>query len=278
MLGHQLYRQLAKSHDVRVTLRKHVSAYRDFNMFDLQTAWFDIDVRRMDGLLAVFSEFKPDAVVNCVGIVKQRPTAKETIPTLEINALFPHRLAALCRAADAHMIHMSTDCVFSGKKGNYGEADRSDAEDLYGKSKYLGEVDGPGCLTIRTSIIGKELSRKTALLEWFLAQPGSINGYQKAIFSGFTTIEMSRIIEMLLIQFPAAHGIYHISSDPISKYDLLNLIKARMHLPTAIIPDASFGCDRSLNSDRFRREFNYRPPSWNQMIDELCKELTTQTH
>ena len=172
------------------------------------------------------------------------------------------------------MIHLSTDCVFSGKKGNYREDDPSDALDLYGKSKYLGEVNEHHCVTLRTSMIGREIYRKKSLLEWFLAQKGSIKGFKKAIFSGFTTKELSRIIEMILTQYPDASGIYHVSSDPISKFDLLSLIKDGLKLPVEIIPDRSFVCDRSLDSSRFRQEFNYNPPTWEEMIKELCKDIS----
>ena len=163
---------------------------------------------------------------------------------------------------------------FPGTKGNYREEDPSDAVDLYGKSKYLGEVNEQHCITLRTSMIGRELSRKKSLLEWFLAQKGSIKGFKKAIFSGFTTQELSRIIEIILKQNPTASGIYHVSSKPISKYDLLSLIKDRLQLPIKIIPDESFVCDRSLDSSRFRQEFNYNPPTWEKMVEELCEGMS----
>src|SRR5262249_32316179 len=131
--------------------------------------------------------------------VKQRSEASAAIPSLEINSLLPHRLALVCAAAGARLVHLSTDCVFSGRKGAYTESDPPDADDLYGRSKYLGEVASPGCLTLRTSIIGRELSRKTGLLEWLLSQRGAtVKGFRSAIFSGFTTHEMGRIIERLL--------------------------------------------------------------------------------
>jgi dTDP-4-dehydrorhamnose reductase len=274
MLGHQLFKHLSKEHEVKVTLRQNLSAYEKFNLFFPENTFAGIDVRLTDQLLEVFGEFQPQAIVNAVGIIKQRLSSKEIIPSLEINSLFPHRLAVLCKAIGARIIHLSTDCVFSGKKGNYREEDPSEAVDLYGKSKYLGELNEQHCLTFRTSMIGRELSRKKSLLEWFLAQKGSIKGFKKAIFSGFTTQELSRIIEMILKQNPTASGIYHVSSDPISKYDLLFLIKDRLQLPIEIIPDESFVCDRSLDSSRFRQEFNYNPPPWEKMVEELCEGMS----
>ena len=273
MLGHQLFKNLKSSHDVRVTLRQDLAVYNKFMMFSSENTYPGIDVIKIDKLAKVLTNFHPDAVVNAIGIVKQLPEANKSIPSLEINALFPHRLALLCKEISARMIHLSTDCVFSGKKGNYKESDTSDPDDLYGRTKLLGEVSEKHCLTLRTSIIGQELSRKKNLLEWFLSQKGSVNGYKKAIFSGFTTLELSRIIENMILNYPDASGIYHVSSDPISKFDLLSLIKATLKLPIEIIPDESFACDRSLDSSKFRREFNYNPPSWEEMICELCKDI-----
>ena len=273
MLGHQLFKQLKNNHDVRVTLRQDLSVYKKFMLFSTENIYPGIDVRSPDKLSEVVTDFHPDAVVNAIGIVKQLQEANESIPSLETNALFPHRLALLCKDIRARMIHLSTDCVFSGKKGNYVESDFSDAEDLYGKTKFLGEVTDSHCLTLRTSMIGLELSRKKSLIEWFLAQKGTVNGYKKVIFSGFTTLELSRVIENMILNYPEASGIYHVSSDPISKLDLLSMIKEGLKLPIEIIPDESFACDRSLDSSKFRQEFNYNPPSWEEMIVELCKDI-----
>ncbi len=273
MLGHQLFKTLSRRHDVRVTLRQRLSAYKDFNLFSKENAYEGIEVGSMDRLMDMLGEFRPEAVVNAVGIVKQRATAKECIPSLEINSLFPHRLACLCKAAGVRMVHMSTDCVFSGKKGRYRETDLSDAEDLYGRTKYLGEVYESHCVTLRTSIIGKELSRKQGLLEWFLCQKGSVQGFKSALFSGFTTLELSRIIEKILTEYSKKGGLYHVSSDPISKFDLLKLVKEKLGLRIEIIPVEEPRLDRSLDSRRFRKEFNYSPPTWEEMIEELSLSL-----
>ena len=278
MLGHQLFKHLKSRHDVRVTLRQDLAAYKRFMLFSKENSYPGIDVRSPGKLAEVLTDFHPDAVVNAIGIVKQLPEANESIPSLEINALFPHRLSLLCKDIGARMIHLSTDCVFSGKKGNYNESDTSDADDLYGRAKFLGEVKAKHCLTLRTSMIGQELSRKKSLLEWFLAQNESVYGYKKFIFSGFTTIELSRVIENLLINCPEAHGVYHVSSEPISKFDLLSLIKANLKLPIEIIPEESFACDRSLDSSKFRQEFNYNPPTWQEMVEELGKDILLDTN
>jgi len=273
MLGHRLFSHLIGNHEVKSTLRQDIDAYSAFGLFRPENSYTGIDVCCPDRLIEVMADFHPEAVVNAAGIVKQRPSAKESIPTIEINSLFPHRLAALCQVSGARLIHLSTDCVFSGRKGNYCEDDVADAEDLYGRSKLLGEVETENSLTLRTSIIGRELSRKASLLEWFLSQEGDIRGYRRAIFSGFTTIELSRVIELLIVRYPDSHGLYHLSSAPISKFDLLTMIKKELDHPVTIKPDTDFNCDRSLDSTKFRKEFNYSPPTWKEMISELCEDL-----
>ena len=269
MLGHQLLAYLRPRHDVRVTLRQDIAAYRQYELFSRDNSFLGIDVRSFERLVEVMADFRPEAVVNAVGIVKQRADAKESIPSLEINALLPHRLSVLCRGIGARLIHMSTDCIFSGKRGNYFETDSSDAEDLYGKTKFLGEVHESNCLTLRSSIIGRELARHTSLLDWFLAQTSTVKGFRQAIYSGLTTIEMSKIIERILIEYPNASGLYQVSSNPINKYELLLLIRNIFNLNIEICPDDTFKCDRSLNSSRFRAEFGYTPPAWAAMIEEL---------
>src|SRR5262245_57999934 len=216
MLAHRRPMSWRSQHEVRVTLRQDLPAYRHLGLFNADNAFAGVDARSMERIAQIISDFRPDAVVNAIGIVKQRSEASAAIPSLEINSLLPHRLALVCGAAGARLVQLSTDCVFSGRKGAYTESDVPDAEDLYGRSKYLGEVAGPRCLTLRTSIIGRELSRKTGLLEWFLSQRGkTVNGFRNAVFSGFTTHEMARIIECLLTRSPGAQGVYHVSSAPI---------------------------------------------------------------
>jgi dTDP-4-dehydrorhamnose reductase len=272
MLGHQLLKDLSRVHQVRVTLRQERHAYSQFALFNEENSYTGIDVRVTDRLVSVLADFHPEAVINAVGVVKQRKDGLDPIPNLEINALLPHRLAVLCRAIGARLIHISTDCVFSGRTGGYAEHDEPDPIDVYGHSKLLGEVTAESCITLRTSIIGPELWRRTSLLEWFLAQKGRALGYRNAIFSGLTTHEMGRIMERLVTNFPQSAGIYHVSSQPISKFELLTLIRDKFGLPIELVPDDAFHCDRSLNSERFRRNFGYEPPTWAQMIDELAAD------
>lgn len=269
MLGHQLLLSLRSRHDVRCTLRQGIDAYQQFSLFTSLNSHPLVEASSSDKLSQVLADFLPDVVVNCIGIVKQRPTGKESISSLEINALLPHRLSLLCKDISARLIHLSTDCVFNGKKGNYQESDPSDAEDLYGRTKFLGEVQDENCLTLRTSIIGRELSRHKSLLDWFLAQSGTVSGFRKAIYTGFTTIEMARIIEMMMVKYPEASGVYQVSSDPINKYELLLLFSEKLGHEVDVLADESFSCDRSLDSSRFRDEFRYKPPTWESMVTEL---------
>lgn len=270
MLGHQLMATLSARNEVRCTLRQDEAAYAQYGLFNRDNAWFGVDARDQTRLEAIVGEWRPDVIVNAVGIVKQRADSYDMIPSLEINALLPHRLAMLCKAVGARLIHVSTDCVFDGKDGGYTEESLSNATDIYGKTKFLGEVHDDHCLTLRTSIIGFELSRKTSLLEWFLAQEGPVKGFSNAIFSGFSTVELSRIIDRMIHEHPGAHGLYQVSSEAIDKFTLLNLIRDRFGLTTEIVPDEAFRCDRSLDSSRFRREFGYTPPSWDEQISELA--------
>jgi len=271
MLGHQLLNSFGKRYDVAVTLRRDLRDYPS-PVFDMANRIYSgIDVRSTDRLTEVFAVFCPEVVINAVGIIKQRDEAKASIPILEINALLPHRLSVLCKMLGARMVQVSTDCVFSGKKGHYTEDDFPDANDLYGRSKYMGEVHEAHCITLRSSIIGLELSRNKSLIEWFLAKKGSIKGFRKAIYTGITTMEMARVIERVIVHYPKLSGIYHVASEPINKYNLLSKLSEKLHRTDIIIePDDDFVCDRSLNSERFNYETNYIAPNWDEMLNELA--------
>ena len=273
MLGHRLLKDLSRFHDARVTLHRERAAYASYGRFNERNSYTEVDLRVPDRLAAVLSDCKPEAVINAAGALKRRPNGLDPIANIEINALLPHRLAAACREVQARLIHISTDCVFSGRTGNYNEDYEPDPADPYGHAKLLGEVAGAGCITLRTSIIGRELARKAGLLEWFLAQKGEVRGYKNAIYSGFTTLEMSRIIEMLITRHPESSGVYHVSSDPISKFDLLTLLREKLGLHVKLVPDAEFRCNLSLDSTRFRRDFRYVPPSWDMMLGELASDI-----
>lgn len=274
MLGHRLLMHLQDRHETKVTLRRELAAYERYGLFTLENSYWGVEAKDTERLLEVVADFRPEAVVNAVGIVKQRGAAKEAIPSLEINALLPHRLALLCRAAGARLIHLSTDCVFSGRKGNYTEDDVPDAEDLYGRTKLLGEVADAGCITLRTSIIGLELSRRTGLIEWFLAQRGEIRGFTKAIYTGLTTAEMSHVIERVLVKHPHLSGVWQVASEPINKYDLLvRFSEVLGRDDVRIVPDDTVRIDRSLLPVAFEKATGYSAPGWNEMLKELGAEV-----
>jgi dTDP-4-dehydrorhamnose reductase len=268
MLGHQLRRELGRSHEVLATVRRSREA-ADVAALGEGVA-FGIDVRDFDRVNGVVTRFRPDAVVNAVGIVKQRKEAEDPLASIETNALFPHRLARLCTVTGARVVHLSTDCVFSGRVGHYRESDRPDPEDLYGRSKLLGEVGKPH-LTLRSSIIGLEMGRRQGLVEWFLASRGTIQGYRRVLYSGLTTLEMSRLVARLLDRHPDLEGLWHVASEPIDKYTLLvRLARALDRRDLAIEPVDEPVCDRSLCGDAFAEATGYRAPSWEAMLAELA--------
>lgn len=228
-----------------------------------------VDVENTDSLTGLFAKARPDVVINCIGLIKQLADADDPLVALPINALLPHRLARLCEVAGARLVHMSTDCVFSGAKGMYTEVDTSDAKDLYGRSKYLGEVDYPHAITLRTSIIGHELSSAHSLVGWFLAQQVGVKGFTRAIFSGLPTVELARVIRDHVIPHPELHGLYHVSAEPINKFDLLTLVAQAYGKSIPITPDDQFAIDRSLDSSRFRQATGYQPPPWPELVSRM---------
>jgi dTDP-4-dehydrorhamnose reductase len=271
MLGHQLCRHMKAKHTVGVTLRRPLEGHPHRALFSGLQAYGGIDVRDAHAVREAVRAFAADAVVNAAGVVKQRGEGADAIHSIEVNGLFPHRLAEICRDAGAYLVHYSTDCVFSGRKGAYREDDLPDPIDLYGRSKLIGELDAAGCITLRTSMIGAELDRKTGLLEWFLRQKGKAPGYRRAVFSGLSTPEQARVAELVLNEKPRRSGIYHLSAEPINKFDLLCLVATHYRLDTLVVPDDSVVIDRSLDSARFRADFAYRPPAWSEMIAELAQ-------
>ena len=276
MLGHRLWMNLQKEHEVWVTVRQTASPFTARPEFPLKYVRTDVDASNFDQVTRALASIQPDLVINCIGLIKQMGhLARDPIMSISLNALLPHRISLICRAAKIRMIHISTDCVFSGKKGNYLESDESDAQDLYGRSKFLGEVAyPPHSLTLRTSIIGRELKTRLGLIEWFLSQKDgdTIRGYKRAIFTGFTTDELARIILNDVMPHPELTGLYHLSSDPINKYDLLQIANQAFGRKINILPDEDFFMDRSLNSTRFRQATGYQPPSWPEMIQEMAKD------
>jgi len=225
-----------------------------------------IDILSKDAIDKAIEVANPDIVINCIGIIKQLKEAYDPVLLISVNSLFPHLLAKKCQEINSKLIHISTDCVFSGKKGQYCETDVSDAEDLYGRTKYLGEVTGAGCLTIRTSFIGPELRGKKSLLEWFLSQKDQVKGYKRAIFSGLTTYTFMEILRKIVAKYPNLSGTYHIASNPINKCELLMRLKDVYQKDIDIIPDETIIIDRSLNSSKFKNDTLIKIPEWDEML------------
>lgn len=270
MIGSAMLRVLSekKEWEVRGTLRS--SALKRFFPEPLAGKLIpDVDVEKHDALVRVFAQVQPDVVVNCVGLTKHHSEAEDPLLAIPLNALLPHRLADLCAATGSRLVHVSTDCVFSGTRGGYVEDDAPDAVDVYGKSKHLGEVDDAHAITLRTSTIGHELQSAYGLLEWFLSQQGSCKGFNRAIFSGLPNTEFARVVRDVVIPRPGLHGLYHVGADPISKYELLKLIARVYGKQIDIVRDDEFMIDRSLNSARFNQASGYKAAGWPELIQAM---------
>jgi dTDP-4-dehydrorhamnose reductase len=275
MLGHKLVQVLSERFDVRVTLRSEFERYKHLNLFDEKKTLEKIDVSDFEKIEGIVKNLKPETVINAAGVIKQLPSAGNVINTLEINSIFPQKMAVIANKLDFRFVNISTDCVFDGKKGFYSETDISDATDLYGRSKSFGETVGENCLTLRTSIIGREIETAHSLVEWFISnRGGKVKGFRKAVYTGFPTVILADIIGNLIENFPNLQGLYHVSSEPINKFDLLNLVNKFYGLEIEIEPDDDFVIDRSLNSEKFRRQTDFQPKSWEEMIKIMASDAT----
>lgn len=267
MLGNAMIRVLSEKADWQVHGTVRSESSRRFFPPDVAARLLaGVDVLQNDSLMQAFVHSRPEVVINCVGLVKQLAEADDPLQSVPINTLLPHRLAKLCDLAGARLVHMSTDCVFSGSKGGYRETDIPDAGDLYGRSKYLGEVSYPHSVTLRTSIIGHELQSAHGLVGWFLSQQGRCKGYTKAIFSGLPAVVLAQVIRDVVIPRTELHGVYHVAAQPISKYELLKLIAEAYGKKIDIVPDGRLVLDRSLNAECFQNATGYVAPEWEEMI------------
>ena len=270
MLGNAALRLFSKSDGFEVTGTVRSSHAAELLPGELRPSLLSgIDVEHMESLARCMERVRPDVVLNCVGVVKQLAAADDPLAALPINSLLPHRLALLCGLSGARLIHISTDCVFSGAKGGYLETDFPDADDLYGRTKYLGEVDYPHAVTLRTSIIGHELEGARSLLCWFLAQVDSVKGFTRAVFSGLPTVELCSIVRDYVVPNPALHGLYHVSAHPISKYELLRIVADTYGKDIEIVACDEPVIDRSLDSTRFRAATGYVAADWRQLVGNM---------
>ena len=278
MLGHKMFQILRERFPDTVCITREDVRKPPFDRVELlqgDDVIRGVDVMDFDRLNGTLKEIRPDFIVNCVGIVKQRQEAQMAIPSITINSLLPHKLAAFAGAWGGRVIHPSTDCVFDGKRGGYTEADDSSAEDLYGKSKFLGELHCDNGLTLRTSIIGRELVEHRSLLDWFLMQQGkTVRGFRRVIYSGVTTNQLAAVVTLVIQKVPGLHGLFQVVSEPISKYELICMIRDAYKLEINIVPEDREVSDRSMKGDKFREDTGYVSPPWMELVERLAKDPT----
>jgi len=278
MLGHKMFQRLGERFEsVTGFAYENVKQppFDKVTLFQGVDVIAGVDVSDFQILEKHLADIEPDYIINCVGIVKQRDAATAYIPSIELNALLPHKLAAFAQKWGGRVIHFSTDCVFDGARGGYTEEDASNAVDLYGKSKFLGEVQCENALTLRTSIIGRELVNHKSLLDWFLSQKGeTVKGFKKVIYSGVTTNQMAEVVTMILQRYPALSGLYQVVADPISKYDLLCLARDSLGLDVEIEGEDETILNRSMKGDKFREATGYVSPPWPELMANLANDPT----
>lgn len=273
MLGHKIFQRLRTRSKVMATVRGERPG--GVELLAGPDVISGIDLSRFERSQELLEGLQPKFVINCAGIIKQRPQARDVTACLTVNSLLPHCLAEWCAQWNGRLIHFSTDCVFSGRRGGYREEDESDAHDLYGRSKFLGEVDAPSAVTLRTSMIGRELSRHHSLLDWFLSQnQGRVRGFRRVIYSGVTTNHLAELVERIVLCHPQLSGLYQVAAEPISKYDLLRSIRDAYRLNVEIEPDESEISDRSLCGEKLRGAIGYQPPAWPELIGQLAQDPT----
>jgi dTDP-4-dehydrorhamnose reductase len=270
MLGNAVFRYLSAQSEISVFgAVRRLSTSKHFNgelTKQLISGW---DAENHDSTIRIFNQIRPDVVINCVGLVKQLTESEDPLQAIPINSMLPHRLAALAETARARLVHISTDCVFSGSRGMYRETDQPDAKDLYGRTKFLGEVTRTPAITLRTSIIGRELESNRSLVGWFLSQEGSVKGFKRAIFSGLPTVELARVICEFVLPRPELSGLFHVAAPPIDKYSLLKIIADVYGKSIGIVPDESFVIDRSLDASKFNEATGYKSPDWPELIRRM---------
>lgn len=276
MLGHKLWQRLgARFPDTHGTLRARRADFAACGLFDSDRVVDGLDAARFADVEAVLNRIRPDRIVNCIAVTKRREKALDPLTCIELNAALPHRLGRWAAGNGARLVHFSTDCVFDGRRGGYTEDSLTDAEDLYGRTKALGEVAGPGCLTLRTSFIGRELAAGTELLEWFLSQRGKrIKGYRRAYYTGVSTLYMADLVADILERRPELEGLYQVAAPAIDKYALLGLAKSAYNVDVDIEPDESVVVHRDLDGSRFERTTGIRVPDWKRMMQALAADPT----
>lgn len=282
MLGSTIFKWLSLNtkHEIFGTARDKLSVTRLFSDRNSHRIFTGVDAQNFEGVREVVLKTKPTILINCIGIIKQRAQSKDPVLSILVNSILPHYLASIATDMGARLILFSTDCVFSGRAGLYRESDIPDPLDLYGRSKLLGEISAENVVTLRTSIVGHELSSNYGLIEWFLSQRGSVKGYTKAIFSGLTTLEVAKILNSHIIDNKNLDGLYHVSAAPIDKYNLLRLVSVQYNHPIQIEADSTVVVNRSLDCSKFKLATGYAPRDWKALIRDLHRfqEETANVH
>jgi dTDP-4-dehydrorhamnose reductase len=272
LIGHKLLQELSLDFEVFGTLRRNKIEYGDLALFDGENIIENIDILDFESLTKVFRAINPEVILNCIGITKRKIDINYPALAISINAYFPHKLASWAKEYQKRVIHFSTDCVFDGKIGNYNEESLTTAEDIYGRTKALGEINYNHTLTIRSSFIGQELFNKTELLDWFLAQNGKkIYGFKNTFYSGVSTIFMAQLVKNIILNFPELSGVYQLAPEkPISKFDLLNIAKYAFNVNVEIMPDEANIHRPTLDASKLKNKINLVVPSWHKMMNELA--------
>jgi dTDP-4-dehydrorhamnose reductase len=274
MLGHMLVRVLSENYVVFGTTLSAYNKNSPLLRILPRENWFDtVNVCNIDTIERTISEVKPDVVLNGVGLIKQKMTPNVNSHAIQINSLFPHQLLEICNKTDARLIHFSTDCVFEGTPGIKHVTDAPTATDIYGLSKLLGEIQEGPALTLRTSVVGRQLFGTESLFEWAISQRGNtVNGFKNAIYTGLTTLELSHVVKRIIEEQPDLVGLFQVASKPISKYELLAKLNVMLNLGLSIEPNTDFYCDRTLDGSEFSGLTNIEIPSWDNMLTKFLAD------
>jgi len=261
LIGHQVYSRLKAN--------KNFSVFSFAHQRKISEDTILLDARDEHLLEKAIVDINPDVIVNCLGVLIAEANRDPENATF-LNAYIPQRLKSVANALDAKLVHISTDCVFSGKKGSYTECDFRDADDTYGRAKALGEVIESPHVTLRTSVVGPEIKEGEELFHWFMSQEGKIKGFTKSIWSGVTTLELAKAVEWAIEK--DIHGLYHITNGvPINKYELLMLFKKYTNKQIEIESVEGKVADKSFLDTR--KDIDYAVRSYEEMISEMVAEI-----
>ena len=272
LIGHKLLQKLSNDFDVYATLHRSKESYGLMPLFSGQNIIDEVDVSDFENVSAILHSVNPNVILNCIGITPRKDEINNLYKVIKINSLFPHQLANWAKVNNKRVIHFSTDCVFNGSTGNYTENSLTTAEDVYGRTKALGEINYSHTLTIRSSFIGQELFGKTELLDWFLNQEGKrINGFTNTLYSGVSTNFMTHVVKTIILNAPELSGLYQLAPDkPISKYELLCIAKRAFDVNIEIIPENEYVHTPTLNGSKLKDNIKINVPSWKEMMKDLA--------